>query len=258
MLQKLFSKKTPNTTTKVPSVNSDQVIEGISNWYSDRYNTVVVQRNILFILVVLSIIIVVISVFMVGKVSSGFKIQPFVIELDSKTGITNVVNPFSSPELITSEVLNKYFISRYIKARESYSFESWRYNYLTVVRLLSTPSVYGGFRRFINSSPDSPLALYGKRNSTSVSFRSMQFFPPRVDKKNGKSDAQAVVRYTITADKGSVTKGSSSNTMYKIVTLTYKYAQTEMNDEDRIENPLGFYITSYRDDVESKAIPVVK
>jgi type IV secretory pathway component VirB8 len=48
------------------------------------------------------------------------------------------------------------------------------------------------------------------------------------------------------------------NRIYKIVTLTYKYQQTKMSDNDRMENPLGFFITSYRDDIENTSIDVVK
>ncbi len=256
MLQKLFTKKTVNTTDNIPSAYSDKVVNNVSNWYADKYNAILIQRNLLLILLIASVVLVMISTVIVGKVSSGFKIQPFVIEVDSKTGITNIVNPLSNHELITSEVLNKYFITKYIKAREGYSFDSWRYNYLTIVRLLSAPNVYRDFRNFINVSPNSPLALYGSQMSTSVVFRSIQFFAPVMNEKGGLSDAQAVVRFTIVPDKGAL-KGGVGGNIYKIVTLTYKYQQTEMNDVDRSENPLGFYITSYRADIENEVVPVV-
>lgn len=248
----LFSKK----KEEVPSANSDNVVASINNWYSDRYNSVVVQRNLMVVVLLVSLILVISSVFVVGNVSSTFKIQPFVIEVESKSGITNIVNPLSNREVTTNEVLNKYFITRYIKSREGYSPESWRYNYLTVVRLLSNPSVYAAFKKFINSSSSSPLAMYGSQRSTNVLFRSIQFFPPVLNDRGKMTDPQAVVRFTIVPN--GVEGRSTEEYIYKIVTLTYRYQQNKMTDEDRTENPLGFFITSYRDDVENNVVDVVK
>lgn len=252
-INKLFS----GQDGKAPDANSENVVSSINNWYSDRYNSIVVQRNLILIVLLLSLVLVISSVFIVGNVSSTFKIQPFVIEVEKKTGITNIVNPLVNRELVSNEVLNKYFITRYIKAREGYSSESWRYNYLTVVRLLSTPGVYRSFSRFFNESAQSPISLYGNRTSTIVSFRSIQFFPAVVNSRGRMGDSRAVVRFTILADKGNI-RNAVNNRIYKIVTLTYKYQQTKMSDADRMENPLGFFITSYRDDIENTVIDVIE
>lgn len=241
----------------VPKASSENVINNISNWYADRYISSIVQRNFMIIIVLLSLLVVIVSVIIVGNISSTFKIQPFVIEVEDKTGITNIVNPLEDRVVTTNQTLNKYFITKYIKARETYAYESWTYNYLTVVRLLSTPGVYFPFRRFVNVDPNSPLALYGNQTSTSIAFRSLQFFPPTPDNKGKMSDPQAVVRFTIYADKGFL-RGAVDNKINKIVTLTYKYQQTEMNDDDRMVNPLGFYITSYLATIENDNVPVVK
>ncbi len=252
-----ISKLVPGQKKGAPEANSENVVASINNWYSDRYNSVVVQRNLMLIVLLLSLVLVIVSVFVVGNVSSTFKIQPFVIEVEKKTGITNIVNPLVNRELVSNEVLNKYFITRYIKARESYSAESWRYNYYTVVRLLSTPQVYGSFKRFIETSTESPIAMYGGQTSTVVSFRSIQFFPSIIDARGKMTDPQAVVRFTILPEKGTL-RGAVDNKIYKILTLTYKYQQTKMSDDDRNENPLGFFVTSYRADIENNVIDVIK
>ncbi len=252
--KELISKKKSNVTADIPVANSEKIVSKINNWYSDRYNSIVIQRNLLLILLLASLFMVIASSFIVGNVSSTFKIQPFVIEVEDKTGITNIVNPLASPELTGNEVLNKFFIMKYIKAREGYNFQTWKYNYLTVVRLLSDPGIYSGFRRFINSSADSPLAQYGSQMSVYVVFRSIQFFPPSADEAGIPNDSRAVVRFTIMPENGTLKTGTG-NKIHKILTLTYKYLQTEMNDDDRSENPLGFYITSYRADIENDVAP---
>jgi type IV secretion system protein VirB8 len=102
---------------EAPEANSENVVSSINNWYSDRYNSIVVQRNLILIVLLLSLVLVIASVFVVGNVSSTFKIQPFVIEIEKKTGITNIVNPLVNRELTSDEVLNKYLITRYISKR---------------------------------------------------------------------------------------------------------------------------------------------
>ena len=248
-----FLKKKSNITTNLPKANSDNVVKNISNWYADRYNSILVQRNILLILLLGSVFMVIASSFIVGNISSTFKIQPFVIEVEDKTGITNIVNPLSHRELTTNEVLNRYFIMRYVRSRESYNFQTYKYNYYTVIRLLSTPGVYSGFQRFINTSSDSPIA-YLDRMSTYIVFRSIQFFPPSFDQQGIPNDPKAVIRFTIVSDDGNL-KGGTGGKLHKILTLTYKYDQTEMNEEDRSENPLGFFVTSYRTDIENEIPP---
>ena len=235
----------------LPIANSSKVVDNISNWYSDRYNSIVIQRNLLLILLIASVIIVAVSVFVVGNISSTFKIQPFVIDVEDRTGITEIVNPLANKELTSNDSLNKYFLMKYVNAREGYSTESWRYNYLTVVRLLSTPTIYRSFRRFLNTSPASPLVIYGNQLATSVAFRSVQLFPGEEIKPGIMGDSQAVIRFTVYLDNGS---GSQGRSIHKILTVNYRYEQSEMSEEDRQINPLGFYITSYRSDVESNVV----
>ncbi|MEK6734192.1 MAG: type IV secretion system protein [Pseudomonadota bacterium] len=255
--KELLSKKKTSVTENLPHANSDKVVSTISNWYSDRYNSVVIQRNLLLLLLIASVFMVIASSFIVGNISSTFKIQPFVIEVEDKTGLTDVVNPLSAPELTSNEVLTKFFLMQYIKAREGYNFQTWKYNYLTLVRLFSTPRVFGDFKRFINSNADSPLAMYGNNISTTVAFRSIQFFPPNFGQNGVPNDLQAVIRFTIFPENGDNLRGVTGNRIHKILTLTYKYQQTEMTEEDQSVNPLGFFITSYRADVENDSPPVV-
>jgi type IV secretion system protein VirB8 len=251
-----FKKKSQNNVKavdSVPTANGNSVVENVSNWYSDRYNSTVVQRNILFILLVASIALVIISSVIVGSVSSNFKIQPFVIDIEEKTGVTTIVNPLVDKELVANDALNKYFLMTYVRAREEYYKDSWRYDYLTVVRLLSSPQVYNDFRSFLNSSA-SPLAIYGDNASLDVEFRSVQLFPGVVDRSGIMSDSQAVIRFTVFPGKGGVLQGVTGNRMHKILTLKYRYDQTRMSNEDREINPLGFFVTAYRTDIENNKL----
>lgn len=245
-------KPNPSAGNVAPAVAGTKVVKHLSNWYSDKYNSTLIQRNILLLLAALSLVTIAVCVFIAGKIASTYKIQPFVIDVEDTTGITNIVNPIQDRTLTANEALNRYFITSYVRARESYNIVTYQYEYLTVVRLLSSPTVYSQFRQFLNS-PNSPIAVYGKQVSTTVAFRSVQLFPPTYNDKGQPNDSKAVVRYTIFPNGGNVS-GVSGNRIHKIVTLTYRFDQTEMSNEDREINPIGFFVTSFVSSVENDTI----
>lgn len=244
-----------NEIKNVPNVNSDNIVSSIRNWYSDRYSSIIIQRNFLLIILIFALLILLVSTIVVGNVVSTFKIQPFVIEVEDKTGLTNVVNPLADNQIVSNVVLKKYFIMKYIKARESYNMMTYKNNYFFIVRLLSAPQVYREFSRFIRS-PNSPISLYGTNYSTSVTFRSIQFFPSDFNNKLN-TDEQAVVRFTISSDTDTLPNTGGTNKIHKIVTLNYRYQQMEMTEVERSENPLGFTISFYLSDIENNVIDTI-
>lgn len=203
------------------------------NWYSDRYETILVQRNLLLVLACAMLATILISVFMVGQVTLSKSIEPFVIEVEQRSGITNVVNPLSRQDLLTNEALKTYFLMKYLRAREAYSIVDYEYNYSTVVRLLSTREVYQAFKRSISEDPRSPVTQYGNQVQTILKVRSIQFL-------DGGKTAQ--IRFTVVESRGPKYD--------KIATIAFDFVQMEMTTEERYVNPLGFQVTGYRVDDE--------
>ena len=226
---KLFSVSKDN---KIPSSEGKQIVEDISNWYSDRYGKVLIQRNLLVIIVLISAVAIIATSFNLGMIAMSNKIAPIVVEIEDKTGIPTIVNPLSSgaKELSTNEVLNRYFVIRYVRSREAYCDVSYKYNFFTVVRLLSSYTVYDSFKNFVNNSPNSPLVKYGTGACTDFELRSIQFLSA------DKGITNVVVRFNI------INRG---NREPKIATLNYQYFQNKMTYNERLENPLGFTIVSY-------------
>lgn len=208
-------------------------IAEVRNWYSDRYQSVLVQRNLLFLVTTLSLIGVLISVFTVERVISSKSIEPFVIEIESKTGITNVVDPATRSEMFADEALTKYFVVKYVNARETYDPLTYNFNYNTVTRLLSASKVYYQFRQFINS-PDGPVQKYVESTRSEMKVRSVQIIKPGV----------AQVRFTL------VLSGAKNGVFHYIAYLEYGFYTLEMTQDERFINPVGFQVNSYRKDEE--------
>ncbi|MDF3047126.1 MAG: type secretion system protein VirB8 [Candidatus Midichloriaceae bacterium] len=204
------------------------------NWYSDRYEWMVVQRNLLFVILLVSMAIIVFLNFSISYIKSTKTIEPFVIEIEPKTGVPTVVEPLSIVAYSSNEVINRYFIWHFIKLREEY-------NYLTSprstqeVRVLCNDSVYSQYRRSIDQNNlQSPYNLYGTSSTRNAELKSLIM--------QNSNTAQVRIRLNV--------EGAQKSSMDKIILLTFEYNNLELPDDKRLINPLGFTVTSYRIDDE--------
>ncbi|MGL9725267.1 MAG: virB8 family protein [Wolbachia sp.] len=217
---------------KKDTVSLDQDI----NWNSSRYSIVVAQRNVLLLFVLVLLATISISVLAILKISTSNTIEPFVIEVDKKSGIVQLVDPVTVKQYSADEVLSSYFISEYIKAREVFDPYHYNYNYYTKVRLFSSLKVYNEFNNYIKLQNMNDLFNLYLDAKGELKIRSVQ-----------KLDNDVLqVRFSIEFTR----KDGSATRKNKIVVMSYKYVSLEMNDQQRYINPLGFQVISYRVDDE--------
>lgn len=206
------------------------------DWNSNRYSTVVAQRNILLLFALILLATISISILVIFKISTSSTIEPFVIEIDKKSGIVQLVDPVTVKQYSADEALNEYFISEYIKAREVFDPYNYNYNYYTKVRLFSSSNVYNEFRNYIGSQNMDDLFNSYSDTKSEFKIRSIQ--------KLGNDAIQ--VRFFVEFKR----KDGSSTRKNKIVIMSYRYASLEMDDQQRYINPLGFQVILYRVDDE--------
>jgi len=199
----------------------------IKSWYSNRYQIVLVQRNILLLLAVFSVIAMSFSIIFVKYIISSKSLEPYVIEVEEKSGIATVVDQMSSKTFTGDETIKKYFINQFIQSSTAYDPRTYK-NDVEKVRLFSTPNVYSDFRKRIN------VRELGAESRIIVRIKSIQF--PRPD----------TAQIRVTTDK--VMKGSSSSNKNKneLITLNFSFnPKIQLTMEERLINPLGFQVTSY-------------
>ena len=234
------------------SLDSGDLISESRNWYSERYETAIMQRNILLVIVILSLVCILVGVFMVGRIAVSKTVDPFVIEVEEKSGITNVVNPMEVKNLMADEVLRKYFLMQYLRAREGYDPLDFEYNYGTVVRLFSERKVYNEYKAYVHDDTHNPQKIYGAQSRVTLKIRSIQFFDEPRQGAEGRISSQetkVVVRFTLVVK--SDPSSDTTSTYNKIATIRFLFKPMEMNTDDRNVNPLGFQISEYRVDDEN-------
>src|SRR5262249_34166468 len=120
-------------------------------------------------------------------------VVPYLIREDS-SGSVSIPAPVKGDGSITfDESLQKYFLAKYVIARETYDTEDLADNYRAIA-LMSDPDVSRDFNQAIASSnPRSPIVIYGQRAKRTIRIKSISFL----------NDHLAQVRLTAIEQKGS-------------------------------------------------------
>lgn len=204
----------------------------LDNWYKDSYESVIVQRNLLLIFSFVALVVILGAVFAIRYIKSTQSIEPFVIEIDRKTGKPIVVNSLDIAEYSNNELVKRSLVVSYIKAREEYFFQTYQRNYYDVVRVFSASNVYYSEYRpkFSISNPSSPYNLYGKASVRVVNLKSMIFTSPNT----------AQIRITTEV------QGSQSGRADRIILMAFEFQKLNLSEQDAMINPLGFVVTMYR------------
>lgn len=206
------------------------------SWYSDKYESLLVQRNIFFLISLITAVALSISVLFMRYIKTTQSIEPFVIQVEEKTGVPTVVDPVTIQAYSANDAVVRYFIMKYIKAREEYYPALYRYNFDTVVRVLSSESVYySDYKpKFSMGNPQSPVNILGANASRTVALKSIIFPTP----------GTAQVRFALQVNANN---GLSSD---KIALIQYEFTNINMNEDERLINPLGFRVINYKMDDE--------
>ena len=161
---------------------------------------------------------------------------PTVLRVDNATGSVDAVTVQKETEVSYGEVVDSYFLNKYLLNREGY-------DYTTIQSMYDTTRLMSGFDAWrsyeaIYSGPDARDVKLNNRTSIEVKVRSISADP---------QTGIATIRYT-TQQKS--TNGQIGPLDHWIATVGYTYVRAVMTTEERRINPLGFVVTSYRSDPE--------
>jgi len=196
----------------------------VKSWYSNRYQLVIVQRNILLLFTMISMFSVVISVLFVRHVMADKSLEPYVIEVEKKSGVATVVDQTNLQRFTGDQMMMKYFVNKYVHASIGYDHKTYD-NDKQLVRLSSTRGVYSEYTKRIN-----PRSL-GDFSKINVRITSIQFHDNNTVKIR-------YVQQNIVKDK--------EEKINRVVEMKFHYSpDINLSMEDRLVNPLGFQATQF-------------
>ena len=172
---------------------------------------------------------------------------PYLVMADAYTGTSTVARlteDLTHRRISTSEAINRSNVAHFVLARESYDLALLNLGDWATVQTMASPGVKADYTRLYSPmNPDSPYKTYGKDKAIRVRLLSIVL----IGGGQGPPPTGATVRFqrSLYDKQSGVTQTMDS----KIATMEFTYkANLEMDDRNRIENPLGFWVTSYRVD----------
>lgn len=161
---------------------------------------------------------------------------PYVIRVDSATGVPDIVTVMNKKGVEYNDVMDKYWLARYVRAREGYDWYTLQDDY-NAVGMMSTPDVgkvYGA--QFAGDNAlDKKLG-----NNTRIKVDVLSVVP------TGRGTA--TVRYVVR--QGAPNSPTTVDSTW-IATIAYEYRNPSvMKESYRLVNPFGFQVRSYRKDPE--------
>jgi len=179
---------------------------------------------------------------------------PYVVMADAYTGTSSIARldqNFLDNRISSSEALNRSNIAHFVLARESYDVAMMNLRDWTTVLTMSAPQVAAGYTQLYSANNDaSPYKVYGRNTAIRVKLLSTQLI--------GGGPNGAVKGATVRFQRSLYDKltGVTRPMDSKIATLEFTYKPNlKMDEKYRIENPLGFQVTSYRVDNDYATAP---
>jgi type IV secretion system protein VirB8 len=213
------------------SAVSKDVLQTTKNWFNDRNEFVLVQRNLSYVAVmVLTVTVAIMVLAATYYLQNSRTIEPFVIEIEPKTGVATVVDPKSLVAYMSDESVIRSEVWSYVQNRHEYFSQLYNRQF-EYIRTHSSPQVYANFRAlYAQGNPQSPIDQYGTNSTRSVELKTLILVGANI----------AEVRFTEN------TRGTYTGSVDKFARVSFAFGNLDLNPGDRLLNPLNFNVTEYQ------------
>jgi type IV secretion system protein VirB8 len=169
------------------------------------------------------------------------RVDPFVVRVDSTTGVVDVV-PVYAGRATPEEAVTRYFLTHYLTVCERFNFSTAESDYEECGAFHSAQRNQAWYAQWATTNPASPLNIHKDGSTVRVQVSSVSFFT----RTSGLTDL-AQVRYLKASRQGA---GSEESITHWVATIQYAYADPAKDPKIRRWNPLGFKIVDFRSEPE--------
>ncbi len=223
--------------TGVPAPDLKRYFEEARRWDQDRLASALRSRRLAWVTAGVAGLLAITASAAVAALAPLKTVEPFVVRVDRSTGLVDVMRGLAPEEgaVRYEEAVSKYFLAQYVRTREGYLDPAAEDAFRLVSILSGSAEQRRWAETYRGSNPDSPQNLYGRDGEVVVSIRAIGFI----------GDDVANVRFRRTVRQAQQVIESDW-----IATIAFTYTRAPMNEADRLRNPLGFQVVSYRADPE--------
>jgi type IV secretion system protein VirB8 len=223
--------------SKVEKEDFQNYLAEARSWETDKVVEANKSKRRAYVVAVIGSLAAIVSIAAVAALAPLKTVEPFVVRVDSATGVVDVVNSLKDGKTNYDETVNKYFTQWYVRYREGYSKELAP-DYYQNVGVMSVGVEQQKYSEwFTPKNPNSPLNIYGANAKVKIDIKGTSFISPNV----------ALVRYTRKIERAA----DQPQLSHWTATITFKYSGAPMKQKDREVNPLGFQVTEFRNDPDA-------
>lgn len=207
-----------------------------ATWAHDVHGSLRASRKVAWIVAGAAAAIAVLEAFALAGLVPLKSVEPYTILVDRQTGYAQVASSLEPGALSQDAAVTQAFLAQYVVARETFDLHDLQANY----RKVSAWSQGSARSQYVQSmqakNPNSPVNLNSRTTVVQTTIKSVSQIAP----------GSALVRFETERRDGDL---AGERRSYAAV-VGFRYTGAPMRNEDRLHNPLGFQVTSYRRDSE--------
>jgi type IV secretion system protein VirB8 len=221
----------------LPTTDLRAYFEEAKRWDHDRLTSAVRSKRLAWTVAACATALAACAVSAVALLAPLKTVAPYVVRVDRASGAVDVLTGLSGRhDEPYEEAVTKSFLAGYVRAREGWLPPAAEANFRQV-SIMSTPAEQQRWAdAFRPTSATSPQVVYGPTGQVDIEVRAITFVAPQV----------ANVRFHRLERRG----GTATESDW-IATIAFHYTRAPMAEADRLRNPLGFQVDSYRADPET-------
>jgi len=169
-------------------------------------------------------------------------VEPYTLLVDRQTGFVQQLKPLEAETITRDKALTQSFLVQYVIAREGFDIDTVQGDYRKV-GLWSAGAARESYIAEVQvSNPDSPLVRLPRSSIVDVQVKSV----------TPMNDDTAMVRFDTQRRDAN---GQAHPAQPWVAIVRYGYSGQPMSLADRMINPLGFKVSSYRKSAEALTAP---
>jgi type IV secretion system protein VirB8 len=168
--------------------------------------------------------------------------EPYVIRVDSSTGIIDVVPEYDG-RAQPSQIVTRYLLTHYVSVCQRFNFAMAESDYTECGSFHTAQRNQLWYAQWKRSNPESPLNLYKDGTIVQATVTSVTFLQ-EADREPGL----AQVRYLRRTQSGG---DAAEQVSHWIASIRYQYLQPSRDARQRTLNPLGFRIVDFHTEQEA-------
>ena len=220
----------------------DNYLAQIKSFESDRVALAQQSAKTAWKIAIGAGVIAMLAVLAVVMLTPLKKVEPYLLKVDNTTGYVNIVHPLKDAKGVSyGEVLDKYWLNQFVITRNGYEWKTIQSSYNTM-KLMTNVKVFGAYKRTVMGEK-SLSTLFANKKSMKIEVQGITFLP-----STDKYNRLAQVRFVRNVETNKGEPDREYKPTYWTATISFDYDSTIRTEGERRLNPLGFRVTSYRED----------